>query len=277
MTTELAVADEVSNVEKAKPAIDVAASNGVAWVTLNRPAVINAVNDEVRNGLAENLARLDSDDDIRVIVLRGAGERGFCVGADIKEMRGPECLSTIRRRMVKPTWIEALDRVSKVTIASIHGFCLGGGMELALACDIRVASGDARFALPEINLGLIPGGGGTQRLPHLIGAGRALEMMLTADRIDAADALRVGLITRLWDTHEALAAGTAELAGKIAAKPPLALRYLKEAARCARDLSLGEGLRLEKDLFTMLMGTEERMAASAAFRARSGPTADTGE
>jgi len=247
----------------------VTAAHGVAWVTLNRPAVINAANDALRDGLADALVRFDADDDVRVIVLSGAGPRGFCVGADIKEVRGPEDLAAIRRRMAKPTWIETLDRIATVTIASVHGFCLGGGMELALACDIRVASNDARFALPEIDLGLMPGGGGTQRLPYLIGAGRALDLMLTAERIDAAEALRLGIVTRLWDTHQALADGTADLAARIAAKPALALRYVKEATRGARDLALRDGLRLEKDLFTMLMGTEERMAAAAAFRARS--------
>jgi enoyl-CoA hydratase len=255
-----------NNIEGPPVTVDIA--EGVGWLTLNRPAAINAVNDPIRVGVPRALDALDHNPDVRVIVIRGAGERGFCVGADIKEFRDPESPSETRARVAEPGWIESLDRVRKPTIASIHGYCLGGGLELALACDVRVASACARFALPEIDLGLIPGGGGTQRLRRVIGLGRALHMLLTADRIDAAEALRIGLVTSVHTDRQDLAAQTRALALKIAAKPATAAAYVKEAALSGADLDLASGLRLEKDLFAVLMCSEERVAAAAAFRAR---------
>jgi enoyl-CoA hydratase/carnithine racemase len=167
---------------------------------------------------------------------------------------------------MKAPWIESLDRVSKPVIASIYGYCFGGGLELALACDIRIASADALFSLPETGLGLIPGGGGTQRLPRLIGLAKALDLLITGDRVDAAEALRCGLITRLVAEREALAQETEALAKRIAARPAVATRYVKEAARAGMDLDLKAGFRVERDLFSLLLSTEERLAAAAAFK-----------
>ena len=252
-------------------AIEVACQDGVGWITLNRPSAINAINDAIRTGVPATLRAFDEDPQVRVIVVRGAGPRGFCAGADLKESRPPTTPFATRSPQSSSNWIRAFDHVSKPVIASVHGFCLGGGLEIALACDLRVASADAVFALPETGLGLIPGGGGTQRLPRIVGLGRALEMILTGDRIDAGEALRIGLVNRVAADADALNELTTKLAQRIAQRPPLATRLAKEAVRSAIDLELGAGLRLEKDLFTMLLSTEDRLEAAAAFRDKRPP------
>lgn len=249
-----------------EPAVKVHSADGVGWITLNRPATINAINDAIRTGVPAALDAFDRDDAIRVIVLQGSGPRGFCAGADIKENKPIEGPVEARHRLMKAPWIESLDRVSKPVIASIYGYCFGGGLELALACDIRIASADALFSLPETGLGLIPGGGGTQRLPRLIGLAKALDLLITGDRVDAAEALRCGLITRLVAARESLAQETEALAKRIASRPAVATRYVKEAARAGMDLDLKSGFRVERDLFSLLLSTEERLAAAAAFK-----------
>lgn len=243
----------------------------VAWVTLNRPDQINAINDGIRSGITQALEQADSDPEVRTIVLIGSGPRGFCAGADIKESRGPETPVEARRRMLRTSYLDALERVTKPTIAAIHGVCMGGGFEIALACDIRIASADAIFALPETGLGLIPGGGGTQRLPRIVGLGRALDLILTGDRIDAQEALRIGAITRLVTDNAQLAAEAEKVAQRIGAKPPVATAYAKEAARSGIELDLKSGLQLEKTLFTMLLTTEDRREAAAAFKEKRKP------
>jgi enoyl-CoA hydratase/carnithine racemase len=251
-----------------EPAVKIQSADGVGWISLNRPTAINAINDAIRMGVPAALAAMDDDDTIRVIVVQGNGPRGFCAGADIKENKPVEGPVAARRRLSRSPWIESFDRVSKPVIASIHGYCFGGGLEIALACDLRIASADARFALPETGLGLIPGGGGTQRLPRLVGLPKALDMLITGDRIDAAEALRYGLITRIVADRDSLERETAELAKRIAARPAVATRYAKEAARASLNVSLRDGFRVERDLFSLLLSTEERLAAAAAFRNR---------
>lgn len=252
-------------------AVLVERQDGVGWVTLNRPDSINAINDDVRQNLPAALQSLDADPAVRVIVLRGAGERGFCAGADLKERPAADNGQNVRTTAERASWIEAFDRIAKPVIASIHGYCLGGGLEIALACDLRIASADAVFALPETGLGLIPGGGGTQRLPRLIGVGHALDLMITGDRIDAVTAQRLGLVTRLASDRAALAAETSALAKRIAVRPPLATCFVKEAARAGVELELQAGLRLERALFTLLLSSDERREAVAAFREKRAP------
>ncbi len=247
-------------------AILVERRNGVGWVTLNRPQAINAINEAVRREVPAALFAFDEDPEVRVIVLRGAGPRGFCAGADLKEERPPPDLAAPRTRPTSANWIQSFDHVSKPLIAAIHGYCLGGGLEIALACDIRIASPDAVFALPETGLGLIPGGGGTQRLPRIIGLGRALDLLISGERIDAAEAYRIGLVTRLAASAEALESDATRLAEHIAQRPPIATRFAKEAARLGTELETSAGMRLEKDLFSMLLTTRERQEAAAAFR-----------
>ncbi len=248
------------------PEVRVHGADGVGWITLNRPTSINAINDAIRTGVPAALEALDRDAAIRVIVIQGSGPRGFCAGADIKEGKPVEGPVAARERLMKSPWIESLDRVTKPVIASIHGYCFGGGLEIALACDLRIASPDALFSLPETGLGLIPGGGGTQRLPRLIGLARALDLLITGDRIDAAEALRIGLVTRLVTDRDSLERETGEFAKRIAARPGTATRYVKEAAKAGLDLDLKAGFRVERDLFALLLSTEERLAAAAAFK-----------
>jgi enoyl-CoA hydratase len=255
----------------ASAAVRVEREGGIGWIVLNRPGQINAINDEMRRGVPAALAELEADAAIRVIVIRGEGPRGFCAGADIKERRQPETSLQVRRRLEKSRWIESLDRAEKPIIAAIHGFCMGGGLELALACDIRCAAPDALLALPETGLGLIPGGGGTQRLPRVVGPGRALDLLLTGLRMGAEQAHAIGLVTRVASTPENLLAEVRLLAEQIAAKPPVATAYVKQAARAALRLDLKSGLDLELDLFSLLAPMQDVKEAALAFREKRAP------
>lgn len=248
------------------PAVNIERRDHIGWIVLNRPDQINAINDDVRLGVPAALAALSADASVRVIVIRGEGSRGFCAGADIKQKREPETSIQVRRRMQASRWIEALDRVEKPVIAAIHGVCMGGGLELALACDIRVAAPDAVFALPETGLGLIPGGGGTQRLGRIVGAGRAMDMLLTGERLNAVAARDIGLVTRVSASVESLREEVTELAERIGAKPPTATLFAKQAVRAAEDLELAKGLDLELDLFALLAPMQDVKEAALAFR-----------
>ncbi|MBD1552567.1 enoyl-CoA hydratase/isomerase family protein [Pseudomonas typographi] len=252
-------------------AVRVECAAAVGWIVLTRPGQINAINDAIRQGVPQALALLDKDPQIRVIVIRGEGERGFCAGADIKERRGVETSLQVRQRMEGSRWIEALDRVAKPVIAAIHGYCMGGGLELALACDIRFATADAVFALPETGLGLIPGGGGTQRLVRVVAPGRALDMLLTGDRVPAEQALQIGLVSRLASEPKNLLDEVGAFALRIAAKPPAASAFVKQAARAALEMDLKSGLNLELDLFALLATTQDVKEAALAFSERREP------
>jgi enoyl-CoA hydratase/carnithine racemase len=243
----------------------------VAVVTLNRPERINAINDDIRKLLPEMLLALEDDCNVQAIVVHGGEARGFCVGADITEKKEQESAVAVRRRNTKGAWVDAFDQVTKPLIAAVHGFCLGGGMEVALACDIRIASPDALFGLPETGLGLIPGAGGTQRLPRIVGLGRALDLMLTGDRVDAAEAYRIGLITRMAAERATLLDEAVALAGRIAGRAPAASRYVKEAAVASVELSLPAGLALERSLFALLTSTEDKAEAARAFKEKRQP------
>lgn len=243
----------------------------VAILTLARGAAMNAINDTIRRGIVRACTEVAQDKDVGALLLRAEGERAFCVGADIKEERSP--LSQVESRMLPPDrdYANALAGLAKPVVAAIHGFCLGGGLEIALACDIRIASADARFALPEIDLALIPGAGGTQRLTRLIGAARALDMMMSGERITAARALDYGLVTRLCDTREELEQSSLALARSLAGKAPIAMAYLKEAVLAGLDDSLSAGLIRERDLFTLLRATQDSAEAAQAFKDKRRP------
>lgn len=255
----------------AEPAVRIERDEAIGWIVLNRPGQINAINDAIRTGVPAALAEFDADSTIRVIVIRGEGERGFCAGADIKERRADETSLQVRQRMQGARWIEALDRTAKPVIAALHGFCMGGGMELALACDIRFAAPDVVLALPETGLGLVPGGGGTQRLPRVVGPGRALDILLTGARLGAEEARAIGLVTRVASSAEALLAEVRVLAGQIAAKPPVATAFVKQAARAAFGDGLKSGLDLELDLFALLAPMQDVKEAALAFREKRAP------
>ncbi|WP_459615566.1 enoyl-CoA hydratase/isomerase family protein [Bordetella sp. 2513F-2] len=244
---------------------------GVAWLTLNRPAALNAINDDMRRALPRALDEAAARDDVRVVVVSGAGPRAFCAGADIKEFDGPQEPAALwRQARVHQHWISAFDRLAKPSIAAVHGHCLGGGLEIALACDIRVASDDATFGFPETGHGIIPGAGGTQRITRMLGMGVALDMILSGEAIDAARAHAIGLVSRVVPSAELRQAALA-LARRIAARPPLAAQLAKEAVKAGADLPLASGMRYESDLSAHLLHTEDRLEAARAFREKRPP------
>jgi len=251
-------------------AIRVERADGVVTVTLNRPDVHNAMNQTMRGELVRCFSELATDDDVRAIVVTGAGERAFSAGADIREFVEPQVPVRFREHRRRVDFRQTIERCGQPIIAAIRGFALGGGLELALACDIRIASEDAQLGLTEVNLAIIPGGGGTQRLPRLVGRGKALEMILTGARIGAAEALRIGLVERVVPATEVLAAATT-LARTMASKAPVALRYAKEAVVQGLQLPLADGLRLENDLATLLRTTEDRIEGARAFLEKRPP------
>jgi enoyl-CoA hydratase len=243
---------------------------GVATLTLNRPDVHNAMNEQMRGELVACFGGLVGNDDVRVVVVTGAGERAFSAGADIREFVAPQVPVRFRETRRRLDFRQLLDRCPQPSVAAIRGYAFGGGLELALACDIRIAGDDARLGLTEVDLAIIPGGGGTQRLPRLVGRGKALEMILTGARIDAREALRIGLVERVVPAAEVKAAGL-ELARTLAAKAPVALRYAKEAVVKGLELPLADGLRLENDLATLLRTTEDRIEGAKAFLEKRKP------
>lgn len=242
----------------------------IAWITLNRPEAMNALSVQLRAELAAAMRAAEADPEVRVVVLRGAGDRAFCAGADIKEFVEVPSPPAYRQARVPESWITPFDLTRKPIIASIHGYCLGGGLEVALACDIRIAAEDAQFGLPETGLGIMTGVGGSQRLPRMVGLAQALDMILTGERIDGVRAREIGLVTRVVPRAE-LAAETEALALRLAARPPMAMAFAKEAVRAAQDLPLRDGMRLEIDLITHLLYTEDRLEAARAFREKRKP------
>ena len=241
----------------------------IATITINRPDKRNALNAVVRRELVDALDQLRSDDDVRVVVITGAGEKAFVAGADIGEFAERTPLEQ-RAAMQGRRVFDELAAFPKPTIAMINGFALGGGCELALACDIRIAARSARFGQPEIRLGLIPGGGGTQRLPRIVGTGTALRLILIGDLIDGAEAHRIGLVDVLVDDAE-LTARTFELAAAMAAHSPTALRLAKAAVAAALETPLSAGLAHERELFITAFGSDDRREGVAAFLEKRTP------
>lgn len=242
---------------------------GVAVITINRPDKLNALNSKVHEEGVAALDELSNDDEIRVVVFTGAGEKSFIAGADISEFAGKTPV-TQRAVFQNRTLFNSIDTFPKPVIAMINGFCLGGGCELALACDIRIAGENAKLGQPEINLGIIPGGGGTQRLTKLIGEGKSMEMILTGDMIDAETALKLGLVNHVYSAEE-LEENTMKLAKKIASKSPIALQMAKEAVKTASKSNLDEGLRREVDLFAITFSSEDKEEGVAAFLEKRKP------
>ena len=245
----------------------------VAILTVNRPDKLNALNDQVRVDMLAALAAIENDAAVGVVVLTGAGEKSFIAGADIGEFAGRTPFDQ-REAMRSPRIFDIMASFPKPVIAMINGFCLGGGCELAASCDLRIASDKARFGQPEINLGLIPGGGGTQRLPRLIGLGQTMRLVLSGDMIGAAEAKEIGLV-EIVVPHDDLRTKTMELAGKIAAKSPLTVKVAKEALRASERMSIEDGIVYERDLFCLCFSSADKEEGVKAFLEKR-PAAWTG-
>ncbi len=249
----------------------------VATVTLNRPKVLNALNATMFRELDEAFAILADNEDVRVVLLRGAGGKAFAAGADIAELAGTDAASGEVLAGRGQRVFRRIETLGKPVIACIDGFALGGGCELAMACTLRLAGESARLGQPEIKLGLIPGYGGSQRLPRLVGQGAALKMILTGTMIDATEALRIGLVDEVvaGDSNStadsALMERATQLAKLIAEMPPLAVAAAIEAVGRGADLRLDDALALEATIFGRLCGTEDKREGTAAFLEKRSP------
>jgi enoyl-CoA hydratase/carnithine racemase len=244
-------------------------TEGVARVTINRPERRNAMSYGVMDGLRTAMARARADESIRVVVLTGAGDKAFSAGMDLKERAAGATVTGIDRRHAKTapeanTPTKAVAAISKPTIAAINGYAVGGGLELALACDLRIAATDAKLGLAEVRRGIIPGAGGTQRLARVVGLARALELGLSGRLVEGAEAFRIGLVHEVVAREELLAAAE-RLAETLLKGAPLSLRFIKEAIRKGFELPLEEGLRLEADLSALIATTEDAKEGPRAF------------
>lgn len=243
--------------------------NGIARISLNRPKKLNALNSEVFRELEEVLGRIEAEKSVRVVVITG-DEKAFAAGADIDQMAEGDvrmaCELTDSGMRVQ----ERLSDIPVPTIAAISGYCLGGGLELALCCDFRIASETSILGLPEINLGIIPGGGGTQRLTRLVGTGAALKMIMLGETVDAVNARDIGLVDSVVQVAE-LESSVQAFAEKLMQRPEIALRAAKTAVHKGMNLSLKDGLYLEKYLFGMLFGTKDQKEGMRAFMDKRTP------
>jgi enoyl-CoA hydratase len=247
--------------------------HSIATVTLNRPQVLHALNTQVFDELEAVFAEIEQNPSIRVALLTGAGEKAFAAGADIKELAATDAISGTAKARRGQAVFSQIEACGKPVIALIHGFALGGGCELAMACTLRLAGERAKLGQPEIKLGLIPGYGGTQRMPRLVGSSRALRMLLTGEIIGAEEALRIGLIDELvsGEGREPLQQRGLALAQTIAAMPPLAISGCLEAVRRGAQLPLVEGMEHEAQIFGQLCATDDKAEGTAAFLEKRTP------
>lgn len=230
----------------------------IAAITLNRPEADNIINQQLARELAEVCRKINQDDSVYVVTITGSGDRLFCGGSELEGPGAPYNAAT------------AIAGIDQPVIAAINGDALGQGLELALSCDIRIASDKARLGFPQVTLGLIPMDGGTQRLPRIVGRGKALELIFTGETINAEEALEIGLVSKVV-ARENLASEVEASAQSIASKAPIALKYIKEAVNKGLDLTLEQGLRLEADLYFLLHTTADRTEGIQAFREKKTP------
>ncbi len=247
----------------------------IGWITLNRPEVMNAINQEMGREIVSVCRQADEDQNVRVVVFKGAGERAFSSGMDLKERAQGASPSPLERRQSKVvpgvhTQTQAVAAITKPTIAAINGYAVGGGLEIALACDLRIASEDAKLGLTEVRRGIIPGSGGTQRLARVIGIAKALEICLAGDLVDGQEAYRLGLVNAVVPA-DGLVGAAEQTARKMLKGAPLSLRYIKEAIYKGIELSLEQGLRLEADLSALIGTTEDSKEGPRAFAEKRGP------
>lgn len=243
--------------------------DGIVLLTIDRQEKLNALNPQVTEEIGQALLDVEQDEP-RAIIVTGAGDRAFVAGADISEMSSMEPLEAKRFTEIGHAAMALLDKSPIPTIAAVNGFALGGGCELALACDIRIAAENALFGFPEVGLGILPGMGGTQRLPRLIGPALAKELIFSGRRIDAAEAKDIGLVNRVVGEGEALNTAR-ELAAEIASNGPVAVRHAKTAANRSLDVDLISGLEYEADQFSLLFATEDAREGMGAFMEKRKP------
>jgi enoyl-CoA hydratase len=245
-------------------------SAGIALVTIDRPAKLNALSGEVIAELDDAFARVAQGPSIRAAILTGAGEKAFVAGADIGELAAQTPYEARRMALRGQAVLRRLETCGKVTVAAVNGFALGGGLELAMACTVRFAGENARLGQPEVKLGIIPGYGGTQRLPRLVGRGRAMEMLLMGEAIGAVEAQRIGLVNAVVPQAELLGFCRAWL-GKVLANAPLALALAMEAVDAGMNGGIEEGLRFEASAFGVSVATEDRVEGTRAFLEKRKP------
>jgi enoyl-CoA hydratase len=244
----------------------------VATITLNREKLRNALNDATTAEIGAALAEVERDDQLRVAIITGAGDKAFAAGADINELRALPSADAARQLSERGHYVGlAIARMHKIVIAAVNGFALGGGCELAMACDIRLAASSARFGQPEINLGIIPGWGGTQRLTRLVGPGMSKLLNLTGDMIGAEQALRIGLVEQVYPDAELMEAART-LARQIAAKAPLAVAAIKQAINRGQDMALADACMFEAALFGNIAATADAKEGTGAFLEKRAPT-----
>jgi enoyl-CoA hydratase len=254
--------DEILTVER---------DGAVAIVTVNRPKVLNALNVATLDRLRRAMLTLKHDDDVRCVIVTGAGDRAFVAGADINELATLSPVTGREHALAGQQVLDVIETLGKPVIAALNGFALGGGCELALACTLRIAADTAVLGQPEIDLGIIPGFAGTQRLARLVGTGRALEMLLTGGRVSAAEAHRIGLVNKVVPAAE-LMTEARRLAATLAAKAPIAVRYILEAVTRGAQVPLRDGQILEASLFGLAAGTDDMREGTSAFLEKRTPT-----
>jgi len=238
--------------------------NAIAYLTVNRPKVLNALNIATIEELGAAFTEIREDATVRVVILTGAGEKAFVAGADIGEIAKLDEASGKELARRGQAVFDLIENLGKPVIACVNGFALGGGCELAMACTLRLASENAKFGQPEVKLGLIPGYGGTQRLPRLVGKGMAMQLMLTGEIITSQEALRIGLVNEVTPPADLMARAEA-LARKILANAPLAVQHMMEAVNRGMEMPVAQGLVLEADLFGACCRTEDKREGTAAF------------
>jgi len=238
--------------------------DGIGILYINRPEALNALNTGVLEEIIQAADEISRDDEIQVLIITGAGDKSFVAGADIKEMHGLTAVEGRKFGYIGQAAFRAIEKLEKPVIAAVNGFALGGGCELAMAADIRLASDKAKFGQPEVGLGITPGFGGTQRLPRLVGEGRAMELILTANTINVEEAYRIGLVNHIYPAENLLDEAR-KMARKIMSNAPLAVKYSKSAINKGLQTDIDTGMAIEADLFGICFSTEDQKAGMGAF------------
>ncbi|MDR1731995.1 MAG: enoyl-CoA hydratase/isomerase family protein [Synergistaceae bacterium] len=242
-------------------------SDGIFTITLSRPKALNALNTATLKELDQAISEAETNGDVRVVIITGAGEKAFVAGADIAQMSELSTLAGREMTLLGQKVFAHLENIDKPVIAAVNGYALGGGNELAMACDIRVAAENAKFGQPEVNLGIIPGFGGTQRLPRLVGRGMAKYMIMTGEMVNAEEALRIGLVDKVVPQAE-LIQKAVEIARTIMKKAPVAIRMAKHAVNHGLDVDLATGVAYEAEAYTTTFSTADRVEGMKAFLAK---------